>query len=113
MCTWLSSPCRGASPAGWQFLQRGDSKTVQARRKDDCDAAAFEESSDPKSGVTSLIPVRAFAAARDGTARAAATGPISACCDHANEPAPSAATTKPAVRRAERFRVLFSLIFDP
>src|SRR5258708_8833874 len=26
--TWLSSPCRGESPAGWQFWQRGDVKTL-------------------------------------------------------------------------------------
>src|SRR5271156_1207992 len=31
MWTCPSSPCRGASPDGWQFRQRGESKTVQAR----------------------------------------------------------------------------------
>ena len=27
MCTWLSSPCKGASPAGWQFWHRGEVNT--------------------------------------------------------------------------------------
>ena len=41
MWTWLSSPWRGASPAGWQLRQRGELKTVQECRKAACAAAAF------------------------------------------------------------------------
>src|SRR5579863_5841962 len=42
MCTWLSSPCSGASPDGWQFWQRGETKTVQARLNAACAAAASD-----------------------------------------------------------------------
>src|SRR5580698_3600548 len=42
MCTWLSSPCSGASPEGWQFWQRGETKTVQARLNAACAAAASD-----------------------------------------------------------------------
>src|SRR5580693_6316582 len=39
MCTCPSSPCRGASPDGWQLRQRGELKTVHARLKAACAAA--------------------------------------------------------------------------
>src|ERR1700740_1345013 len=42
MCTCPSSPCSGASPDGWQFRQRGESKTVHARLKAACAAAASD-----------------------------------------------------------------------
>src|SRR6202050_3284251 len=39
MCTCPSSPCKGASPEGWQLRQRGEAKTGHARLKAACAAA--------------------------------------------------------------------------
>src|SRR5277367_646796 len=86
MCTWLSSPCSGASPDGWQFLQRGESKTVQARRKAAWEVAAFEESS---------------------IALGTAVRVEEACCDQASELAANTAMANPPTRKAERFRLMF------
>src|ERR1700722_2747322 len=92
MCTWLSSPCRGASLAGWQFLQRGESKTVQARRKAARDVSAFEDCADNDAKVS------------------ASTKALSLCdCrDHASEVADNATTAAPAIRKTERFGLICS-----
>src|SRR5208283_5223312 len=51
MCTCPSSPCSGASPDGWQFRQRGESKTVHARSKAACAAAASGLAATPPSAL--------------------------------------------------------------
>src|SRR5271168_3864778 len=63
MCTWLSSPCSGASPEGWQFWQRGETKTVQARLKAACAAAESDLGAPPSAADAARMELAGVASA--------------------------------------------------
>src|SRR5271154_3127686 len=75
MWTWLSSPCSGASPDGWQFWQRGETKTVQARLKAACAAAESDLGAPPS----------AADAARMARMELAGVASAAWCCASASE----------------------------
>src|SRR5271155_313506 len=102
MWTWLSSPCSGASPDGWQFWQRGETKTVQARLKAACAAAESDL------GVPPFGP----AAARTAWTEFAEVANAACCCASTGKHAATIAHTTSAIK-AGRFLLKLLLMFAP
>src|SRR5271167_1062420 len=78
MCTWLSSPCSGASPEGWQFWQRGETKTVQARLKAACAAAASDLYAPPLAADTATAACTEFDEVANASSCCARVGTLAA-----------------------------------
>src|SRR5271154_3242645 len=102
MCTWLSSPCSGASPDGWQFWQRGETKTVQARLNAACAAAASDLAAPP------FGP----AAAKTAWTEFAEVASAACCCASAGKHAATIAQTTSAIK-AGHFLLKLLLMFTP